>query len=87
MEEQGHKPAYRVARKDERLTLLLAKLREEALELTNSPVLEELADVAEVLDALMAELRIAPNEVSTAKMRKKSQRGGFDAGVIIEISG
>ena len=57
------------------------KLVEEAQETAIAPpeeLAQELADVIEVIDALMAATRIEPEEVREIQKEKRSQRGGFD---------
>ena len=60
---------------------LREKLVEEAQEVaTASPedLPQELADVMEVMDALMAATRIEPEKAREIQKEKRSQRGGFD---------
>jgi len=61
---------------------LAAKLVEEAQEVASAPsradLVEELADVAEVLLALTAAHGIEAAEVETARLAKRVSRGGFD---------
>ena len=60
---------------------LREKLVEEAKEATTaSPedLPQELADVMEVMDALMAATGIEPEKVREIQKEKRSQRGGFD---------
>ena len=57
------------------------KLVEESKEVaTASPknLSQELADVMEVMDALMAAAGIEPEKVREIQKEKRSQRGGFD---------
>jgi len=64
--------AYRLA--------LHAKLIEEAQELAQAPAdgfLTELADVREVLDALIAYYAIDEVELATLQERRRLERGGF----------
>jgi len=72
-------------------TELAAKLKEEALEVVEalqqgdkSKIVEELADVCEVLEALMTEVGIAKEEIATVKQQKLDKRGGFSQGVFLE---
>mgnify|MGYP005840218617 CR=1 FL=1 len=60
---------------------LLQKLREEAEEVaTASPghLLTELADLYEVLDALMVSYKIDPNALLLEQDQRRAQRGGFE---------
>ncbi|MBB6099656.1 putative house-cleaning noncanonical NTP pyrophosphatase (MazG superfamily) [Deinobacterium chartae] len=64
---------------------LLAKLEEEALEARESGgSLEELADVLEVLRALLAARGVAWEDLERARQRKRASRGGFEARVWLE---
>ncbi len=63
------------------LHALKAKLIEEAQEVsTASPeaLLEELADVSEVMAALIAAAGLDPDAVEAARLAKRAQRGGFE---------
>lgn len=66
------------------LAALKAKLLEEAEEVavaTDDDLLEELADVSEVLMALTAAAGLSPEAVEAARLAKRAQRGGFDGRV------
>jgi predicted house-cleaning noncanonical NTP pyrophosphatase (MazG superfamily) len=63
------------------LEALKAKLIEEAQEVAAAgPVdlVEELADVSEVIMALIAAAGLSPEAVEVARLAKRAQRGGFD---------
>ena len=65
----------------EYIEALKQKLLEEANEVAIAPpeeLAEELADVMEVIDALMAAAGIEPEKVKEIQQVKRSQRGGFD---------
>jgi predicted house-cleaning noncanonical NTP pyrophosphatase (MazG superfamily) len=61
---------------------LRAKLVEEAAEVreacTREELAEELADVAEVMNALIAAAGLTPQEVKAKRLAKRAARGGFD---------
>lgn len=67
---------------------LKKKLQEEALEVvlasTKMEVMEEIADVKEVLDALMKKLDISPDELEEIKLAKNTKKGGFNKGVYLK---
>lgn len=66
------------------LAALKAKLIEEAQEAAAAgpdDLLEELADLSEVMAALMAAAGLSPQDVETARLAKRAQRGGFDGRV------
>ena len=60
---------------------LREKLVEEAQEVAiadESKLIEELADVMEVIDSLMTAAKIEPEKVREIQKEKRSQRGGFN---------
>lgn len=67
---------------------LKAKLVEEATEVKNATsrdeMLSELADVREVMDALMQIYKISPMEVSTLQALKALKRGKFEKKVFLK---
>jgi predicted house-cleaning noncanonical NTP pyrophosphatase (MazG superfamily) len=66
-------------------TALRAKLVEEAGEARaaagRDDLVDELADIAEVIAALCALREITPAEIETARLAKRAARGGFDDAV------
>jgi predicted house-cleaning noncanonical NTP pyrophosphatase (MazG superfamily) len=62
----------------EYITELTKKLIEEAHEVAAAPTLEELADVREVLDALIKALRHSEEEVQAAQKKKATKNGAFN---------
>ncbi len=67
--------------------LLRQKLVEEALEVFASDgdeLVEELADLAEVLEALYRRLGVDAGNVEAAQRRKRAERGGFEELVFLE---
>ncbi|MET0388144.1 MAG: nucleoside triphosphate pyrophosphohydrolase [Polyangiales bacterium] len=69
----------------ELIACLRAKLQEEAAEVQQAPsraaLLEELADVTEVVQALCEVSGITPLELEACRLAKQRERGGFAAGV------
>ena len=67
---------------DEYRRALIQKLMEEAREVQGAEAIaeltEELADVAEVMDALVVVLGISWLEVREAQKQKRLERGGFE---------
>jgi predicted house-cleaning noncanonical NTP pyrophosphatase (MazG superfamily) len=63
---------------------LREKLVEEATEVANaeknSDFIKELADVCEVLDALMAAYEISGEQVKAIQQKRRESRGGFEKG-------
>lgn len=74
--------------KDEQLVeALRTKLVEEALEardaVSDDELLEELADVLEVVDSLRDRLGETKAQLEGRKRRKRESRGGFDSGLVL----
>lgn len=82
LDEKGVLYEERIAGPDEYKTALIEKLVEEAGEFSEVSSIEELADVLEVLMALRALPEYA--DVDTVRLKKREERGGFDAGVILK---
>ena len=65
---------------DEYRTALLAKVVEEAQEISNAPadkLIVEIADLLEVLDALMEINGFQPDDVRGVQQQRREERGGF----------
>ena len=67
---------------------LKEKLKEEAQEVfcatTREELIEEIADVSEVLDALILKLNIKKSEIDDIKRLKSFKKGGFDRGLFLK---
>jgi predicted house-cleaning noncanonical NTP pyrophosphatase (MazG superfamily) len=78
---------FRVADPSEMPGLLRAKLLEEVAEFsaaTDGPaMIEELADVLEVIRALGHLCGSDLNALEAVRARKAAERGGFDAGIVL----
>lgn len=85
---QGKKVTFRVLQDDEKEQALKDKLIEEVQELlkadTREKVIEEMADVQEVLIALRSRYKIKLVEVQTVGVNKHAERGGFENGYFLE---
>lgn len=66
---------------------LRQKLEEEAAEVAgaqgSAEVAEELADLLEVADALMAVHGLERSLVEEVRLKKREKRGGFDKGIVL----
>lgn len=80
----GLAPRTRIARPEERLSWLLAKLREETAEVVDAPSIEECADVMEVVIAIAGELGYAEAQLRQVAAEKAEQRGKFGGGILLE---
>lgn len=89
--KNGGYPVTRVLSRNERRGALIGKLREEIGELESatltSPrdkVLEEAADIYEVLITLVNEVGYVDQDLFTIARSKRMKRGSFDAGIWLE---
>ncbi len=74
----GETPSVRVASPAEIDSLLREKLVEEAEEFRASGSVEELADVLEVIHAILSRRGIDYEEIDTIRREKRRDRGGFE---------
>lgn len=88
MEKEGVILHYRIISGHKLREALLKKMVEEAQEVHDSvdhqEVIDELADVLEVIDGICKAYDISMNDVRAAKEQKHQTRGGFEKGVYIE---
>ena len=91
--DEGLTPIIRVAAPDELRDLLLAKLREETSEVgealsapheqfDTAAVVEELADVMEVLHSIAATVGVEPDQIDHARIAKLKNNGGFSGRIV-----
>ena len=64
-------------------TALRTKLTEEAREFEQDPCAEELADLMEVMEAIIQSYGYDVNDILRIKADKKAQRGGFDKRIFL----
>ncbi|NMO55221.1 nucleoside triphosphate pyrophosphohydrolase [Actinoplanes sp. TBRC 11911] len=87
MRADGTEFETRVACSDELPLLLRDKLVEEAHEVADArddrSVVEELADVLEVIHAYASWLGVGVPEIEQMRQAKRAQRGGFGAGIVL----
>ena len=85
----GRRPVVEVLAPEQRRAALLAKLLEEADEAVRADaddVVEELADVLEVLRALAGDVGLSMADVTAVADRKRAERGGFEGGLyLVEV--
>lgn len=84
--QNGGLPVTHVADEAEYWAKLKAKLQEEAAEFVASESPEELADLFEVIDAIMAHKSFDSAAVRAIQARKAAERGGFRDRIILEES-
>lgn len=69
---------------DERRTLLLDKVVEEATELKEAPSLEEMADVIDVVYALAKTFGYDPIDIEKKRFEKIKLKGAFKKGYVLK---
>lgn len=74
---KGKKCNYRILKNEEYLKALDKKIFEEANEFIEEHSIEELADLMEVIFAIMKVRNISIEEVEDARQLKNSQKGSF----------
>lgn len=87
IERRGELPTIYHADKRELADLVRAKLVEEALELyweaAPAAVVEEMADLLELLRTTADVYKVRFKDVESTANRKRAERGGFEAGVVL----
>ena len=81
-------PVWRIEDPEELRAALVAKLFEEAYELAKARGREALEEAADLLEALLALLRLEGfglEELLAARDAKRRERGGFDAGYAAQV--
>ncbi len=80
----GKKPVYHKASEDEYRTKLLDKLVEEVAEFSSDPSEEELADIFEVINAIINQFGFDIENIKEMKMAKREERGRFIEKLILD---
>ena len=75
---EGRKANYKILSNEEYLIELDKKLLEEAHEFIEEHSIEELADLIEVISAIMKFKNISLDDVEKARKSKKDKKGKFD---------
>lgn len=74
----------RVLEHEEYLLMLETKLQEEMQEYLSDKSMEEMADLMEVIRAVVAARGHTMDEVERIRIEKKQKRGGFDKRILLE---
>lgn len=86
--DNGQTVTYRKAAPEDHLNLLWLKLEEEYIELgnaeTDEEIIEEMADVIEVMHAISARLTTQAALDRTRTM-KRTLKGGFEEGYVMQV--
>jgi predicted house-cleaning noncanonical NTP pyrophosphatase (MazG superfamily) len=85
MSREGRTPGVRVALGQELDNLLRAKVVEEAEELLSTGELSEVADIVEVIEALLRVRKTDWRTVEQLRKQKKRLRGGFEKGYVLSL--
>ena len=83
---KGEKATFHIADDVEYWTKLREKLQEEVAEFLNDENIEELADIAEVLEAIMAYKGFTREALALEKAKKAEERGGFEKRIVLDES-
>jgi predicted house-cleaning noncanonical NTP pyrophosphatase (MazG superfamily) len=86
--QKGIEPSTRMAENDqEYLGFILKKVVEEAQELSeakaDSNIIEEIADVYEIIDALIELKQFSKSDVTKVQSEKREKRGAFNKRLIM----
>ena len=81
--ESGKIPTLRVLSDSEYNEQLDRKLLEEVNEYLESGELEELADITEVIRAILAQKGVAADELEKACIKKREERGAFEKRLLL----
>ncbi len=82
-EKDGKTAVTRELDEREFIEYLTAKLREECDEFAGSGNIEELADILEVIDAILKVRGVPFEEVEELRLKKRKERGGFDKRLLL----
>lgn len=83
---RGGQPVTHIASDEEYREKLREKLQEEVAEFLEAESLEELADVLEVIDALIQYQQFDRQALTAAQVAKRAERGGFEKRIILDES-
>lgn len=86
IEAKGEQVSYHVAENEEYRQKLKEKLREEVEEFLVAETEEEMADIFEVITALLLLYGWNIEDILKIQKEKRDKRGGFDKRIILEES-
>lgn len=83
---KGEECLFHIAEEAEYGEKLYEKLREETEELIREKNIGEVADVLEVIDAIIAKEGFSREDVEATKSKKREERGGFEGRIVLDES-
>ena len=86
IKSSGGVPVTHIAKKKEYWQKLKEKLHEEIKEFLESEGFEELADVQEVIDAILSYKKFNRKKLEVIRKKKVKERGAFKKKIILEES-
>ena len=85
---KGKAVLWKDAKQEEILPYLVMKLREESTELinakSNDEIIEEMADLREVLDTIAKQFGIREDQIIACQNKKRAEKGGFTKFFILQ---
>ncbi|MFW6287398.1 MAG: phosphoribosyl-ATP pyrophosphohydrolase [bacterium] len=84
IDDAGKECAVHIADDKEYVSKLFDKVQEELNEFEENPSAEEMADIFEVLDAMIGFYGLDADEIEAVKKEKKADRGGFEERIVLE---
>lgn len=86
IENKGGQPVFHIANEDEYWQKLKEKLFEEIKEFFENEVVEEIADIQEVIDAICDYKNFSKDDIEMVKKKKAGDRGTFKERIILDES-
>lgn len=86
IEAKGEKAVFHIADEEEYWAKLKEKLQEEVEEFLEAESIEELADIAEVLDAIMTHKGFTKEALVAEQQKKAEERGRFEKRIVLDES-
>lgn len=81
---KGGNPLFHIASDEEYWLKLKEKLQEEVNEFLESEKVEEIADIMEVIEAILIYRRISSSQILKIKKKKFEERGSFNKKIVLE---